>query len=111
MYNQSDIVVVRFPFTDGSEFKKRPVLIISNELVNKTGDVLIVQITSKVNNDGFSVAIEDVDIESPLPYKSYIRTHKIYTVHKELILNKITTAKPLFLQSIIDRIGVNIEIL
>ena len=105
MYNQSDIVVVRFPFTDGSEFKKRPVLIISNELVNKSGDVLIVQITSKVNNDGLSVPIEDDDLESPLPYKSYVRTHKIYTIHKELIINKITTAKPDFLKTVTDKIS------
>ena len=59
MYNQGDIVVVKFPFTDGSEFKKRPALIISNSTVNKTEDYLLVQITSKPNNDGLSIAIND----------------------------------------------------
>ena len=61
MYKQAVIVVVKFPFTDGSEFKKRPALIVSNEIVNKTGDYLIVQITSKLNNDNLSISIEDTD--------------------------------------------------
>ena len=43
MYKQGDIIVVKFPFTDGSEFKKRPALVVSNDKVNKTDDYLIVQ--------------------------------------------------------------------
>jgi mRNA interferase MazF len=104
MYKQADIVVVKFPFTDGSEFKKRPALVVSNEIINKNGDYLIVQITSKLNNDGLSIAIEDTDCLQPLPLKSYIRTHKIFTVHKSLILSKITQAKPSFLKSVTDKI-------
>jgi mRNA interferase MazF len=46
MYKQADIVVVKFPFTDGSEFKKRPALVVSNEIINKNGDYLIFQMTS-----------------------------------------------------------------
>ncbi|MEY3418047.1 MAG: hypothetical protein RL060_2159 [Bacteroidota bacterium] len=55
MYKQGDIVVVSFPFTDGSTFKKRPALIISNSTINKTGDYLLVQITSKINTDTLSI--------------------------------------------------------
>nr|MBK9649923.1 type II toxin-antitoxin system PemK/MazF family toxin [Bacteroidota bacterium] len=104
MYKQADIVVVKFPFTDGSEFKKRPALIVSNEAVNKTGDYLIVQITSKLNNDDLSIAINDVDCLQPLPLKSYIRIHKMFTVHKSLVLSKITDAKPDFLKSVTDKV-------
>ncbi len=59
MYSQGDIVIVKFPFTDGSEFKKRPELIVFNDAVNKTGDYLVVQITSKLHNDGLSIPISD----------------------------------------------------
>ena len=104
MYKQADIVVVRFPFTDGSEFKKRPALIVSNETVNITGDYLIIQITSKFNNDNYSIAIDDLDCLQALPLKSYIRTHKIFTVHKTLILSKITEVKPDFLKMVITKI-------
>lgn len=104
MYKQADIVVVKFPFTDGSEFKKRPALIVSNEAVNKTGDYLIVQITSKLNNDNLSITINDTDCLQPLPLSSYIRTHKMFTVHKSLILSKITEAKPVFHKIVTDKI-------
>lgn len=105
MYKQGDIIVVKFPFTDGSEFKKRPALVVSNELVNKTGDYLIVQITSKINNDGLSVTIENNDFLLNLPLKSFIRTHKIFTVNESLILSKITTASPNFLKTISVKIS------
>ncbi len=104
MYKQADIIVVKFPFTDGSEFKKRPALIISNENVNKTDDYLIVQITSKFNNDGLSVTIEDTDCLHPLPLKSYLRTHKLFTIHKSLIISKITQVKPSFFKKIVAKI-------
>lgn len=45
-YNQGDIVVVDFPFTDASQTKKRPALVLSNHTVNQTGDYLLVMITS-----------------------------------------------------------------
>ncbi len=44
MLQKGDIVVVRFPFADAAEYKKRPALIISNDEVNKTGDFIMVQI-------------------------------------------------------------------
>jgi mRNA interferase MazF len=104
MYKQGDIIVVKFPFTDGSEFRKRPALIISNETVNKTNDYLVVQITSKNHIDELSAPIEDSDCLHPLPLKSYIRVHKIFTVHHSLILSKITSVKPPFIIKIADEI-------
>lgn len=102
MYNQGDIVVVKFPFTDGSEFKKRPAMVISNRIVNQKGEYLIVQITSKLNNDGFSILINDDDCLKPLPLKSYIRPHKIFTVHQDIILSKISSVKPVLNQKVSD---------
>jgi mRNA interferase MazF len=47
MFQRGDIVSVNFPFTDMHGEKLRPAIIISNEIVNQTGDVIIVMITSK----------------------------------------------------------------
>jgi mRNA interferase MazF len=103
MYRQADIVVVKFPFTDGSEFKKRPVMILSNHKVNKTGDYLVVQITSKSNTDGLSVAIDANDCLNGLPLKSYIRIHKLFTIHKSLILSKLTSVHaPFFKNTVVE---------
>lgn len=104
MFKQADIVVVKFPFTDGSEYKKRPALVISNEEVNKTGDYLMIQITSNLNNDDLSIAIEDSDCLQALPLKSYVRSHKIFTIHKRLILSKITSVNPTFLRTVSEKV-------
>ena len=111
MYQQGDIVSVYFPFTDGTTFKKRPALIISNDKVNKTGDYLIVQITSKVFYDGLSVEIEDVDCFKPLPFKSYIRSHKLFTIQHQRILSKISSVNVLLLQKLESKLLQNIDVL
>jgi mRNA interferase MazF len=110
MYKQGDVVVVKFPFTDGSEFKKRPALVISNDAINKTGDLLIAQITSKENVDGLSIPLGDTDSVKPLPLKSNVRTHKIFTVHQSLIFSKITEVNQDFLKFVVSKIIQNIEV-
>lgn len=102
MYSHGDIIVVKFPFTDGSGFKKRPALVISNNTVSQKEEYLIAQITSKVNNDGLSIAIYDKDCLYPLPLKSYIRPHKIFTVHHGLILSKTSSIKHDFLKTVVN---------
>ena len=45
------VVLVPFPFTDLSAVKRRPALVISSDEYNAaTGDVIIAQITSRVNS-------------------------------------------------------------
>ena len=53
--NQGDIVSVDFPFSDGTETKRRPALVLSSEAVHTTGDVLLMQITSKSKKDGLGI--------------------------------------------------------
>jgi mRNA interferase MazF len=104
LFKQGDIVVVRFPFTDGSAFKKRPALLVSNDLVNDTGDYLLVQITSKIHPDGLSLPIADTDLLRPLALESELRCHKLFTVSESVILSKITSAHPHFLQKVATKI-------
>ncbi len=85
-YNQGDIVVVDFPFTDVSQTKKRPALVLSNLIVNQTGDYLLVMITSQVKYDGLSLPIASTDyVEKPLPLTSFIRVHRIFLLNESLI--------------------------
>lgn len=49
-YRKWDIVLVRFPFTDLSTAKKRPVLIVSPDTYNRSGqDLVVVFITSRTD--------------------------------------------------------------
>ena len=58
-YSRGEIVWVKFPFSDASTTKLRPALIISNTLVNKTGDYLLMQITSRLRQDSLSLVINE----------------------------------------------------
>ncbi|KAF0236366.1 MAG: hypothetical protein FD181_2803 [Prolixibacteraceae bacterium] len=105
MFEQGDIVSVAFPFTNAPTTKKRPALILSNHKVNQTGDYLLVQITSKMKNDGLSMDLKDSDfLIKVLPLKSYIRIHKIFLLNESLIINKITRVSDKFRKQLASRI-------
>lgn len=110
MYKHGDIVSVKFPFTDGSEFKKRPVLIISNNSVNETGDLIVVQVTSKFHDANLTIILNNIDCVKPLPLQSYLRIHKIFTVNETLILSKLSSIKNEFLKVVSKRINEIIEV-
>jgi mRNA interferase MazF len=106
MYQQGDIVsvTVTFPFTDLSNAKLRPALVISNHSVNNTGDVIIVMITSKEKQDGLNISIEKEDADFEFPFKSFVRLHRIATVEHSIIQNKIGTANKGFIIKVIGEI-------
>lgn len=96
-FRKGDIVWVDFPFTDGSQSKHRPAMIISNPRVNNTGDYLLIMITSKIKKDNLSMEIKKNDYKGePLEIKSFIRLHKIFILNETLILAKKTSVTKLF---------------
>lgn len=90
MYNQKEIVLVPFPFSDLTSTKKRPVLIVSNNNYNsRFDDVVVCVITSIQKKDEYSILIEDSFLEiGTLPETSIIKTHKLFTIHKSKIIKK-----------------------
>ena len=106
-YKKGDIVIIEFPFSDFSSKKKRPALIVSNERVNKTGDFLMVQITSKLREDDLSIRIHNTNYtkNKALPLESCIRLHKIFSLNKNLIIRKETSLKQIFLREVTNRIS------
>jgi len=104
MYQRGDIISVPYPFTDLSQTKLRPALIVSNEDVNNTGDVIIVMITSVAKSDVMSIPVTDADVSKPLLKSSYARCHKVVTISQSLIQKTICTATPEFVDEVADRI-------
>jgi mRNA interferase MazF len=105
-YKKGDIVIIGFPFSDLTGTKKRPALIISNDIVNETGDYLMVQVTSKIHNDRLSLPVKKVDFVDgkELPLKSFIRLHKIFLLNENLIIYKNTALNPSAQNLIIEKI-------
>jgi mRNA-degrading endonuclease toxin of MazEF toxin-antitoxin module len=93
MYQQGDIVKVPFLYTDHTGSKPRPAIIISNEIVNRTDDVIMAQITSVQHNDAFTFHLNTEDLEKPLMNKCQVRCHKIFIVNKKLIIKPLSHLK------------------
>lgn len=75
------VVLLRFPFTDGVSYKRRPALIINDF---EDGDVIVCRITSKIYHSDFDIEITNLD-KSGLKLPSVIRVHKIATLEKNLV--------------------------
>lgn len=102
-FSKGDIIVVPVPFTDNKGYKLRPAVVVSNDEVHQTGDVMIVQITSKLKQDNLSIPITNKDVTVSLPVKSYIRVHKIFILEQKLIKGKVSSLKNAAYQDLIQR--------
>lgn len=104
MYQQGDIILVPFPFSDLSGSKLRPALVVSSEQVNQTRDVICVQITSKVFDDMFFFPLRDEDISPALPLKSGIRLHKFFTIDQTRVEQKLSRLNKQALKTVLTAI-------
>lgn len=108
-YNQGDIVLLPYPYTDLSGTKQRPVAIISKNSINKQ-NFIVTKITSVIRNDRFSFAIKTADIDKNLKRESELRTNEVFTVHKSLIRKKLTSFNKVALRKLTDKIKNNISV-
>ena len=93
-FSRGDIILIPFPFTDQTDSKPRPAVVISNSSVNKTRDIILAQITSSLHNDEFSFTINDNQVTKSLQQHCEIRCHKVFTAEKYLVKGKISKFKP-----------------
>lgn len=84
---KGDVVVVPFPFSDLSNSKKRPALVLASL---EGEDLVLSQITSKNIFDSYSIEIKTSDFSNgTLNKDSNVRPNKIFTADKNIILYKI----------------------
>src|SRR5690554_6811272 len=95
-----DIVLLKFPFTDGKSFKKRPALIINDY---DDGDIIVCRITSQIydtTNDHYLDNWNDAGLKLP----SVIRVHKIATLDKSPVELRIGKLDKISKKSITQKI-------
>ena len=95
IYNQFDVVLVPFPFTDDDIQKRRPALVLSShEHFNKdTGHSIMAMITS-ARNLKWPGDVEISDLSSAgLPKASIIRM-KLFTIDHRLIIEPLGMLSP-----------------
>jgi mRNA interferase MazF len=103
-FYQRDIVLVPFPYTNLSNFIKRPAIIISNERVNLTDDLILAQVTSTLRNDIFSFQLDNSFLTNPLPAKSEVRMQKIFTISKSLVIKNISSINEYEFKKLIENV-------
>ena len=87
-----DIVVVPYPKTDFTEFKRRPAIVLTKQADD---DIILCQITSRAQRDPFVISISDEDLaKGKLQLDSYARPNKISTVDTNIVEYKIGALKP-----------------
>ena len=104
MFNQRDVVLLPFPYSDLSGSKKRPAVIISNKKLNKSEDRICCLITSNSSKDG--IFIKNNYFESgELPFKSWIKPYRLFTVNENIINKKLGTLTKEFHSEIISAVS------
>jgi len=97
-----DIVLLRFPFTDLSATKLRPVLVLTETTVQ--GDFLAAQVTSQSHHP-VQVSLHDSDFElGQLPKASIVRPDKLFTLNHSLVVRRVGRVR----QSTFERIHTEI---
>ena len=99
---KGDVVVVPFPFSDLTQAKRRPALVV----VDLEGDdIILCQITSQLNKDNYSITVNENDFkEGNLKQISNIRPNRIFTADTSIILYKVGTLKRRMIDRVIDKI-------
>lgn len=87
-YGKGDIIITPFPFTDWTNTKRRPALIIKTH----QEDAILLLITSKQQQEPHTSKITPQDFtQGKLHKTSYVKTNRIFTIDKKLIIKKAGT--------------------
>ncbi|MBV4436330.1 type II toxin-antitoxin system PemK/MazF family toxin [Clostridium tyrobutyricum] len=99
---KGDVVVVPFPFSDLSQSKKRPALVLADL---KGYDLILSQITSQNVSDSYSIKLKNSDFEEGALIKnSNIRPNKIFTADRDIVLYKIGHLSEEKIKEVTDRV-------
>ena len=100
-FNKFDIVLVDFPFSDLSQIKKRPALVIKSLEGENT---ILCQITTKRRIiKKYEVALKKEECYGNIMFDSFIHIDMIFTLHRNLIHEKIGGVKNPDVKEIINQ--------
>lgn len=93
IFNQGDVVLVNFPFTNGVGSKTRPALVISGLWYNRNrSDCILTAITSSIRlpieQDQIHVTGKEVQ-EAGLAKESVILAGVVFTIERSLIIRRL----------------------
>jgi len=99
---KGDVVIVPFPFSDLSQAKRRPALVLASLLGD---DLILCQITSRAVTDTYAVPVEDGDfVSGGLSVSSNIRPNRLFTADQRIVLDVAGRLRPSVLEHAILKV-------
>jgi len=99
---KGDVVVVPFPFSDLTQAKRRPALVISTL---EGDDVILCQITSQYIKDNYAILLADADFQTGgLKQPSNVRPNRLFTADNHIVLYRVGGLKGKKLTEVIEKI-------
>jgi len=97
------VVLVRFPFSDLSQTKVRPAVVLADA---GRGDCILCQITSRPYGDASAIELDNAAFASgSLRVISYARPAKLFTANQNLMTSQVGNLKPDTLRSIVQAVA------
>lgn len=94
------VVLVPFPFSDLSQAKLRPAVVLAN---SGRGDWILCQVTSNPYGDAQVIEISDDSFDSgSLRVRSYARPGKLFPANQDLMISQAATLNSFSLRTIIE---------
>ncbi len=103
MYEQKEIVLLPFPYSDLTGSKLRPAIVISNENLNRTEDRLCCLITTQIRKGDLIIENKDF-VSGKLPHKSAARPYRIFTIDKRIIKKILCKVSDKFFDKLLEAI-------
>jgi PemK-like, MazF-like toxin of type II toxin-antitoxin system len=98
---KGEVVVLEFPFSDLTNSKRRPALVLATL---GGDDVILCQITT-MTNDADSVPLDDVHfVRGRLSRASNIRPNKLFTADATLVYYSVGLLKPVKVTEVISKL-------
>lgn len=99
---RGDVVIIPFPFSDLSNSKRRPALVIADL---KGDDVILTQITTANRSDGYSIFLKQSDfVAGGISQDSNIRPNRLFTADSNIILKKAGTISAAKIDEVVNQI-------
>lgn len=110
--SQRDIILIPFPYSDLSQTKRRPAIILSNGEYNSNNlDIICCAITSNPRSYENSVEIKSKDFESgDLDYDSRVKPNKIFTLNQNMVVKKLAKLNIKKSKEIVKNVDIIIKI-
>jgi mRNA interferase MazF len=99
---KGDVVVVPFPFSNLSQSKRRPALVMAPL---EGDDAILCQITSKTIKDTYAISIDDTDFSSgSLKQPGNVRPNRLFTADSHIILYRVGSVKKEKLTEVVEKV-------